>query len=84
MRSVNLHDSAIIHMSDAIGKFENTGIMGDDNQGPITTYGQFFQDVHYFRPVFMIKGTGRLVAHDQLRIMHQSPGNGNPLLLPPR
>ena len=42
------------------------------------------QQFHDLTTGFMVQGTGRLVADDELRVVHQRAGNGDLLLLPAR
>jgi hypothetical protein len=77
-------DAAVVHVGDAVREFEDAGVVGDDDQGALAIHGQALQDFHHPVPRLMVQGGGGLVADDQLRVVHQGPGHGDPLLLAAR
>ena len=63
---------------------ENTIVVGDDHRRTIPRHADTADDFHDFLAGRMIEGTGRFVANDQFRIVHQCSCDGHPLLLASR
>ncbi len=83
MRSSNdLNDLPVIHARNAIGKIEDTCVVGDDNEGSVRTLRNASQDLHHAAPGLVIQIAGRLVANDELRAVHQRTCDCHALLLP--
>ena len=61
----------VVHLSDAVGEGENSCVMGDNDQGPITVQGHLSQKFHDIVTRFMVKGAGGLVADYESGIEEQ-------------
>ena len=56
--------------------------MGDDDDAAIGGTPHISNQFHDLLSIGSVQGGGRLVAHQQLRLIDQGPGNGDTLLLP--
>src|SRR5262249_15573147 len=77
----HLNDLAVVHSGDAIGKLENTCVVGDDNECPVGALRNAAQYSYYASPRLMIQIARRFVADDELRVVNQCPSNSHALLL---
>src|SRR5262245_41551711 len=84
VRPRDLHDSAVVHMRDAVRVMEHARVMGHDNHRPTRFYGMPGQQLHDGLTALMIKSRGGLVADDDARLMNQRAGNRDALLLSTR
>ena len=80
----NAHYSAIIHAEDAVGKFENAGIVGDDDERTLLCESDLFEHLHHLMSCFMVEGRGWLIADNQFGPVDCAAGDSNPLLLSTR
>src|SRR5262247_4154343 len=81
VRPRDLHNSAVVHMRDAVRVMEHTRVMGHDNYRPTRLHGMRSQQLHDGLTASMVKSGGGLVAHDDARLMNQRAGNRDALLL---
>src|SRR6185369_5252470 len=77
----DFNNCSVIHAGDAVGEFKNPRIVRDHNKRSIRTAGSAAQEFHHGASSHMIEVAGRLIANDQLRVMHQSASDGHTLLL---
>ena len=71
----------VFHVRHAVGVFENAIVVRDDDDAAIRLGGDVLQNLHHLLAVLAIERRRRLVANDQLRVMHQRPRDGHALLL---
>src|SRR5215469_2450083 len=77
----DLNNFSVIHMGDAVGKFEDARIVRDHDDRPIGTLRNSSQHFHRAAPSLVIEVAGRFVANNQLGFVHQGTGDRHALLL---
>src|SRR5205085_572240 len=77
-------NAAIVHVSDAIRESENPLIMSHDNEGSSAACGDAAQQLEDALAGRMIERASRLIADNQLWIVHQGTRDRDPLLLASR
>jgi hypothetical protein len=77
----DLDDFAVVHVCDTIGELENAWIVGDYNECPVGAFRYATQSLHHAAPSLMIQIACRLVAYNQLRVVHQRARDCHALLL---
>src|SRR5262249_34336219 len=77
----NIRDPAVIHHGNPVGERKDTRIVCHDDEHPTSVEGDGPEQFDYLVTGVRVEGTGRLVTDNQLRVMHQRPGNGHTLLL---
>jgi len=70
-------------MYDALAVVSDIEVMGDHDQGNALLTMQGGEDGDYLITGVAIQVAGRLVCQNKGWVFHQSPGNGEPLLLSP-
>ncbi len=79
-----LHNDAGIHYVYAIGNpCHHTQVMGDIQQRHVSSFLKLRKKVYDLSLYGHVKGRGRLVSNDQIRIARKGHGNHDPLQLPP-
>jgi hypothetical protein len=76
-----LHDPPVVHASDAVGVVEDPGVVSHDDDGAVGLDGVRRQELHHRFSRRVVESRGRLVAHDDARLVDQRAGEGDALLL---
>ena len=74
-------DFSISQFNGPITVFGKIIVVGDGYDGLAHFPAQLFKNVKYILCVFAIEVSSRLVTKDDLGVVDQRPGDGNPLLL---
>src|SRR5436305_2263465 len=74
-----MRQRAILDIEDAIGEFEQSGIVRHDQNGPAVLPRGVGEDRHDRLAVLAIQRRGWLIGQDGRRFSHNSAGNGDPL-----
>ena len=77
----NLNETTIAKFNDAVSIDRVFATVGDHNQVFTYVTGELVEQFQYLGACFLVQVAGRFVSQYQNRIMHQSPGNGDALLL---
>ena len=77
----SLNDPPVVHVCDDIGIMEDTRVMGHDDGGAVGMNGVGGDQFHHCFAGRVVERGGRLVADDQPRLVHESAGDGDALLL---
>src|SRR5262245_12996533 len=77
----DVRDPAIIHHGNTIGERKDTRIVRHDDENAAGVEGDGPEQFEHLVPSVRVEGACRLVADNQLRVVHQRTGNGHTLLL---
>src|SRR5258708_1281968 len=75
-------EQAFAHYADALSALGDGGVVGDQDQRQPALAPEFFEQVDDFVAGVLIEVAGGLVGQEHRGLLHQGPGDGNPLLLP--
>src|SRR5262249_18267409 len=78
---LSLDDPAVIHVGDHACEVEDSAVMGDDENGTFGADRLPSEQLHDLVSGLGVEGRGRLVAHDQARLVHERSRQGHALLL---
>src|SRR5262247_2292176 len=67
----NVRDPAVIHHGNPVSERKDTRIVCHDDEHPTGVEGDGSEQFDHLVPSIRVEGTGRLVADNQLRVMHQ-------------
>jgi len=79
--SRNLYDSTVVHARDSIGVVKDSRIVSHDNKRSVAIKRFVAKQLHYLGTSRMVERARRLIAHDELWVVHKGAGNRDPLLL---
>jgi len=79
---LGLHNPTIVHLRNGIGVMEDTRVVRDDDHGTVGMHGVPGEQFHHGFARRMVQRSGRLVAKNQSRLMHERSREGDALLLP--
>src|SRR5262245_22519259 len=77
----DVRDPAVIHHGNTISERKDAGIVCHDDEHPTGVEGAGPEQFDHLVPSIRAEGAGRLVADNQLRVMHQCTSNSHTLLL---
>jgi hypothetical protein len=73
-------DPAVFHARNAVGETEDTGVVGDNNDGAVGDYRRLLQDLDHRLASFGIKRRGWFITYDKLWSVNKGAGDCDPLL----
>src|SRR6516162_6383642 len=73
-------DPAVFHARNAVGETEDTGVVGDNNDGAIGDYRRLLQDLDHRLAGFGIQRRGWFITHDKLWSVNKGAGDCDTLL----
>src|SRR5262245_52530088 len=59
-------DPAVLHARNAVGEAEDTGVVGDNNDGAVRDYRRLLQDLDHCLAGIGIQRRGWFITHDKL------------------
>src|SRR5512143_3831048 len=80
----NIVQHTLLEVPHHMGLFCSAGVVGHHDDGLAQLMHKAFHELQDFTGRDPVEVTGRLISHQYRRIRHNSPGNGNPLLLTSR
>jgi hypothetical protein len=73
--------SAILHVVHVIEPFDHAHVVGDDDDGGLVLSSNLLEQGHDSHAPLGIEGGGRIVGENQLGLVGERSGDGDPLLL---
>src|SRR5207247_4068837 len=75
------HDETVLDLDNAIRKWDDARIVGDDQHGSLALMGSIGENAHDAPAVLSVQRSGRLVGEDDRRVCNERARYGDPLLL---
>src|ERR1700690_2752432 len=77
------HHLAVLHLHDAVGKFVDAAVVGDDDDAALVGENVLSDEFDDVAAGIAVERCGGLIEYQNIGAANDSSGDGHPLLLPP-